>query len=251
MAFLLSGKKALVTGATGGIGSAICRLLLEQGASIVMSGTNDEKLADLKGKLQEDISDGKVIDFVRCNLSQQDEVHALAEKAADILGGVDILVNNAGITSDNLAMRMKLEDWQKVIDINLTATFILSKAVLRGMFKQKFGRIIMISSVVAHSGNPGQANYCASKGGIEAMARSLAQESASRGVTVNNIAPGFIATNMTEQLNDQQKEVILQKIPMAKMGSPNDIAAAVAFLASEESGYITGTTMHVNGGMYC
>ncbi|GJL93037.1 3-oxoacyl-[acyl-carrier-protein] reductase [Hyphococcus sp.] len=241
--FDLTGKRALVTGATGGIGEAVARALHAQGASVAISGTRAEKLEALASDLKERV-------FVTpCNLSDLDAVDALPKQASEAMGGVDIVVSNAGVTRDNLMMMMKPDAWDDVIKINLTAYFRLAKASLRGMTKQRFGRIIGVTSVVGVTGNAGQANYTASKAGMIGMSKSLAQEVASRNVTVNCIAPGFIATPMTDALNDQQKEAILGKIPAGAMGSPDDIAAAAVYLSSDEAHYVTGQTLHVNGGM--
>ena len=241
--FDLSGKRALVTGATGGIGESVARALHAQGASVAISGTRAEKHEALASDLKERVH------VTPCNLSDLDAVDALPKQAAEAMGGVDIVVSNAGVTRDNLMMMMKPDAWDDVIKINLTAYFRLAKASLRGMTKQRFGRIIGVTSVVGVTGNAGQANYTASKAGMIGMSKSLAQEVASRNVTVNCIAPGFIATPMTDALNDQQKEAILGKIPAGAMGSPDDIAAAAVYLASDEAHYVTGQTLHVNGGM--
>jgi 3-oxoacyl-[acyl-carrier protein] reductase len=240
--FSLKGKKALVTGATGGIGADIARHLHAQGAVVSISGTNEEKLNALSKEL------GNNVHKITCNLGNTEEVELLINKAIDLMEGIDILVCNAGITRDTLAMRMKNEDWDVVLNVNLKSTFILNRNVLRHMLRTG-GRIINIASVVASSGNPGQINYCASKAGMIGMSKSLAKEVASKNITVNCVAPGFIETNMTDVLNDKQKEVILQNIPAKTMGKPADIAAAVAFLASDEAKYITGQTIHVNGGL--
>ncbi len=240
----LSGKKALVTGASGGIGAAIAVALDAAGASVALSGTREEKLKEVAANLK------NAPQILTCNLSDTAEVDGLAARAQEALGGLDILVCNAGITKDNLAMRMKDEEWQNVIDINLSATFRLNRSVLRGMMKQRAGRIINISSVVATMGNAGQANYCASKAGMIGMSKALAQEVASRGITVNCIAPGFIQTPMTDALNEDQQKRITDNIPAARFGQPEDIAAAVAFLSSNEASYITGQTLHVNGGLH-
>ncbi len=238
--FNLTGKTALVTGASGGIGCAIAKALKAQGAKVAISGTNVEKLQAL----------GSDFIIIAANLSDKADVERLAKEAEEKLGGaVDILVNNAGITKDNLFIRMKDEEFESVIDVNLTSTFILTRALIRGMMKKKHGRIINITSVVGSNGNPGQANYCASKGGLTAMTKSIAQELASRNITANCIAPGFISTPMTDKLTDQQKEAINKNIPAGKMGRTEDIAAAAVYLASDESTYVTGQTIHVNGGM--
>lgn len=241
--FSLEGKTALVTGATGGIGGAIARTLHAQGATVTISGTRQEKLDELKTEL------GERVHAIACNLDDGEAVDALPKQAAEAMGGLDILVANAGITRDGLLMRMKDEDWQQVLRINLESYFRLSRAALRGMMKARHGRIIGITSVVGVMGNPGQANYCASKAGMIGFTKSLAQEVAARGVTANCVAPGFIASPMTDALNDQQREAILSKIPASDLGSGEDIAAAVAYLASDEAGYVTGQTLHVNGGM--
>ena len=238
--FQLTGKKALVTGATGGIGGAIVDAYKAAGAVVAGSGSNPDKLSVLE-------SGG--VKAIQANLSENDAPAGLVSEAEQSLEGLDILVCNAGVTRDTLAMRMKDEQWQEVIDINLTANFKLARAAFKTMMKQRSGRIIFITSVVGHSGNPGQANYCASKAGLTGMAKALAKEAASRGVTVNCIAPGFIATNMTDALTDDQKANINQNIPAGRMGTPEDIAAAALFLASEQAAYVTGETIHVNGGM--
>jgi len=242
--FDLTGKTALVTGASGGIGGAIARALHAQGASVVLSGTKVEALEKLAGEL------GARAYTAACNLSDIASVEALPKAAETAAGGaIDILVNNAGITKDNLFMRMKDEEWDQVIAVNLTAAFRLSRAVLRGMMKKRWGRIIQITSVVGATGNPGQGNYAAAKAGLVGMSKSLAAEVASRNITVNAIAPGFIQTAMTEVLTDQQKEAIAGRIPAGRMGTPSEIAGAVVYLASEEAAYVTGQTLHVNGGM--
>jgi 3-oxoacyl-[acyl-carrier protein] reductase len=241
--FSLTGKTALVTGASGGIGAAIAKALHEAGATIAISGTRVEALEKVKAEV------GERVHILPCNLSSAEDVEKLIPAAEAALGGLDILVNNAGITKDGLAMRMKDDDWQAVIDVNLTANFRLSRAAMKLMMKKRWGRIINITSIVGVTGNPGQANYVASKAGLIGMTKSLAQELASRNVTANCIAPGFIATPMTEVLNDKQKEAILGRIPAGRMGGPADIAAAVVYLASDEAGYVTGQTLHVNGGM--
>jgi 3-oxoacyl-[acyl-carrier protein] reductase len=234
---------ALVTGASGGIGSAICHALAVQGARLAVSGSNVEKLEAFRASLSGDHV------AVPCNLGDKDSVEALVPAALEKLGQIDILVNNAGVTRDNLTMRMKDEEWDDVIRINLEATFRLMRAATKPMMKARFGRIITITSVVGTTGNPGQANYAASKGGLTAMTKAIAQELASRNVTANCVAPGFIATAMTESLPDAQKEALNARIPMGRMGEGADIGAAVAYLASREAGYVTGQTIHVNGGM--
>lgn len=242
--FDLSGKRALVTGATGGIGGDIARALKAHGATVALSGTREEKLQALRDELG-----GEGIFCLPCNLSDLDAVDQLVPRAVEAMGGIDILVNNAGITRDNLAMRMKDEEWQAVLNVNLTAAFRLAKSSLRPMMKNRFGRIISITSVVGATGNPGQTNYAAAKAGLVGMSKSLAQEVASRNITVNCVAPGFIATPMTDVLPDAQKEALLGAIPAGKLGSGDDVAAATLFLASDEAGYVTGQTLHVNGGM--
>jgi 3-oxoacyl-[acyl-carrier protein] reductase len=239
----LNDKSALVTGASGGIGSAIARKLHAAGAKVALSGTRQEPLERLAEEL------GERAYILPCNLSDMAAVEVLPKQAIETLGSLDILVNNAGITRDNLFMRMSDEEWQSVIDVNLTATMKLCKGVLRGMMKSRWGRIINISSIVGATGNPGQGNYAASKAGMVGMSKSLAYEVASRGITVNVVAPGFIATAMTDKLADDRKEAILAQIPAGRMGAAEDIASAVAFLASDGSGYVTGSTLHVNGGM--
>ena len=239
----LNNKSALVTGASGGIGSAIARKLHAAGAKVALSGTRQEPLERLAEEL------GERAYILPCNLSDMAAVEVLPKQAIETLGSLDILVNNAGITRDNLFMRMSDEEWQSVIDVNLTATMKLCKGALRGMMKSRWGRIINISSIVGATGNPGQGNYAASKAGMVGMSKSLAYEVASRGITVNVVAPGFIATAMTDKLADDRKEAILAQIPAGRMGAAEDIASAVAFLASDGSGYVTGSTLHVNGGM--
>ena len=241
--FDLTGKTALVTGATGGIGAAIARALHRQGATVAISGTRAEVLEALKAEL------GERAHVLASNLSNPQEVEKLVPAAEAAMGSLDILINNAGITRDGLAMRMKDEDWAQVIDVNLTAGFRLARAAMRGMMKRRFGRIIGITSVVGVTGNAGQANYAASKAGMIGMTKALAQELASRNVTVNCIAPGFIATPMTDALNDKQKEAIIAKVPAGRLGTSDDVAAAALYLASAEAAYITGQTLHVNGGM--
>ncbi len=241
--FTLTGKTALVTGATGGIGGAIATALHSQGATVGISGRNEAKLNELAAQL------GERVHIFAADLSSSEAVDALVKSAEEKLGQIDILVNNAGLTKDGLSMRMKDEDWQQVIDVNMTATFKLARACQRGMMKRRWGRIINIASVVGVTGNPGQCNYVASKAGMIGWSKAMAAEIASRNITVNCVAPGFIATAMTDALNDDQKSAINATIPMQRMGSSEDIAAAVAYLASEEAGYVTGATIHVNGGM--
>ena len=241
--FDLTGKSALVTGASGGIGAEIARALHAAGATVGLSGTRVEPLEALAAEL------GSRAHVLPCNLSNAEEVEGLVKRAAEAMGTVDILVNNAGITRDGLAMRMSDDDWQSVIDVNLTAAFRLCRAAVRGMMKARWGRIVNISSVVGRAGNAGQANYAASKGGLVALSKSLAEEVASRGITVNCVAPGFIETAMTEKLNDAQRGTILASVPAGRMGTPQEIAAAVLYLASQEAAYVTGATLHVNGGM--
>ena len=241
--FDLTGKTALITGASGGIGADIARTLHGAGATVGLSGTRVDPLEALAGEL------GDRAHVLPCNLSDMAAVEALPKKATAAMGSVDILVNNAGITRDNLFMRMSDDEWQSVIDVNLTATFKLCKGVMRGMMKARWGRIVNISSIVGATGNPGQANYAASKAGLVGMSKSLAYEVASRGITVNAIAPGFIATAMTDKLSDDQKAGIMAQIPAGRMGEAHEIASAVLYLASVESAYVTGTTLHVNGGM--
>ena len=241
--FDLTGKNALVTGATGGLGNAIARKLHAQGATVALSGTRENVLQDLANEL------GERAHVLPCNLSDAAAVDALPKQAAEAMGSLDILVANAGITKDQLLMRMKDEDWDQVIKINLESYFRLSRAALRGMMKARWGRIIGITSVVGVMGNPGQANYCASKAGMIGFSKSLAQEVAARGVTVNCVAPGFIASPMTDVLNEDQRAAILSKIPAGDLGSGDDIAGAVVYLASQEAQYVTGQTLHVNGGM--
>jgi 3-oxoacyl-[acyl-carrier protein] reductase len=242
--FDLSGMTALVTGASGGLGSAIAKALGAQGARLAVSGSNVDKLENFRSGLGGDHV------ALPCNLSDGEAVDALVPQAVEALGGrLDILVNNAGITRDNLLMRMKDEEFEEVIRVNLEAAFRLMRAAARPMMKARFGRIISVASVVGITGNPGQANYVASKAGLIGMTKAVAQELASRNITVNAVAPGFMASAMTDALNDQQREAILSRIPMGAMGSGDDIGAAVVFLASKEAGYVTGQTLHVNGGM--
>ncbi len=241
--FSLAGKTALVTGASGGIGGAIARTLAAQGARVAVSGTRREALDALVAELGE----GAVA--LPCNLSDPASVEALIPAAEAALGQLDILVNNAGVTRDNLFLRMKDEEWDQVIAVNLTASFRLMRAAVKGMMRRRSGRIVSIGSVVGTTGNPGQGNYAASKAGLIGMSKALAAEVASRGVTVNVVSPGFIESPMTDALNDKQKEAILTTVPMNRLGTGNEIAAAVAFLASAEAAYLTGQTLHVNGGM--
>jgi len=241
--FELDDKTALITGASGGIGGAIARALHGAGATVALSGTRVEPLE----ALAEDL--GARAHVLPCDLSDPDAVDALPKQATEAMGGLDILVNNAGITRDQIFMRMSDEEWQSVIDVNLTAAMRLCRGVMRPMMKARWGRIINISSIVGATGNPGQVNYAAAKAGLVGMTKSIAYEVASRGITANAVAPGFIATAMTEKLNDEQKEKINRQIPAARMGTPEEIAAAVLYLASPEAGYVTGSTLHVNGGM--
>ena len=241
--FDLSGKNALITGASGGIGAAIATALHRAGAAVALSGTRVAPLEALAAEL------GSRAYVLPCNLADAEAVTALPKQAAEAMGSVDILVNNAGITKDNLFMRMSDEEWSSVLEVNLTSTMRLCKGVVRGMMKARWGRIINISSIVGTTGNPGQANYAASKAGMVGMSKSIAYEVASRGITVNCVAPGFIATAMTDKLTDEQKAAILGQIPAGRMGEAAEIAAAVLYLASVEAGYVTGATLHVNGGM--
>ncbi|MEZ5767858.1 MAG: 3-oxoacyl-[acyl-carrier-protein] reductase [Paracoccaceae bacterium] len=241
--FDLTGKSALVTGASGGIGGAIARALHGAGATVALSGTRQEPLDALAAEL------GDRAHVLPCNLSDPAAVDALPKQAIEAMGSVDILVNNAGITRDQVFMRMSDDDWQSVLDVNLTATMRLCRGVMRPMMKARWGRIVNISSIVGATGNPGQANYAASKAGMVGMTKSIAYEVASRGITANCIAPGFIATAMTDKLTDEQKAKIDAQIPAARMGTPEEIAAAALYLASPEAAYVTGTTLHVNGGM--
>ncbi|NVO55638.1 3-oxoacyl-[acyl-carrier-protein] reductase [Rhodobacteraceae bacterium B1Z28] len=241
--FDLTGKNALVTGASGGIGGDIARALHGAGATVGLSGTRVEPLQALADEL------GERAHVLPCNLSDPEAVTALPKQAIEAMGSVDVLVNNAGITRDNLFMRMSDDEWQSVIDINMTATMKLCRGVIRGMMKSRWGRIVNISSVVGAIGNPGQANYAASKAGMVGFSKALAHEVATRGITVNAVAPGFITTAMTEKLTDDQKAGLLQQVPAGRMGEPTEIAAAVLYLASPEAAYVTGSTLHVNGGM--
>ena len=241
--FDLGERRALVTGASGGIGGAVARALHRAGAAVALSGTRRGPLDELAAAL------GDRAHVLVCDLSDREAVEALPGRAADAMGGVDVLVNNAGITRDGLLLRMSDEDWAEVLDVNLTAAMRLSRGVLRGMMRARWGRIVNVTSVVGATGNPGQGNYAAAKAGLVAMGKSLALEVASRGVTVNAVAPGFIDTAMTDALNDEQRGAILGRIPAGRMGAPEDVAAAVLFLASPEAAYVTGATLHVNGGM--
>ena len=240
----LKDKNIIVTGASGGIGNSIIKKLYDNGANILASGTRVEKLEELKSKF----SNIKILKF---DISQEDKIEEFIENSTNELGGqLHCLVNNAGITKDNLTIRMSLDEWKKVIDLNLTSTFMLSKFAIKKMLKNKFGKIINITSVVGHTGNLGQANYTASKAGIIAMSKTLALEYAKKNININCISPGFIKTAMTEKIDDKYKEIIISKIPSARLGEPEDIANAVLFLASNQSDYINGETLHVNGGMY-
>jgi 3-oxoacyl-[acyl-carrier protein] reductase len=241
--FDLTGKTALITGASGGIGADIARVLHKQGAIVTLSGTRREALDALATEL------GSNVHVITASLNDRASIEALVPGAESAMGGLDILVNNAGITRDNLFMRMKDAEWDDVVAVNLTSIFLLSRAVLRGMMKRRYGRIINMTSVVGITGNPGQGNYCAAKAGIIGMSKSLAQEVASRNITVNCIAPGFIATPMTDELNDKQREIVLAKVPAGRLGTTQEIASSVLYLASSEAAYVTGQTIHVNGGM--
>ena len=241
--FDLTGKNALVTGASGGIGGAIAKSLYDAGATVALSGTRVAPLEELAASL------GERAHVLPCNLSDGEAVTALPKQAIEAMGSVDVLVNNAGITRDNLFMRMSDDEWSSVLEVNLTSTMRLCKGVMRGMMKARWGRIVNISSIVGATGNPGQANYAASKAGMVGMSKSIAYEVASRGITVNCVAPGFITTAMTEKLTDDQKAAILTQVPAGRMGEAAEIAAAVLYLSSPEAAYITGTTLHVNGGM--
>jgi 3-oxoacyl-[acyl-carrier protein] reductase len=245
--FSLEGMTALVTGASGGIGSSIARALARQGARLALSGSNSSKLRSFREELNEEFGHDHV--EITCDLSNTTQVEELIPAAIDTFGQLDILVNNAGVTRDNLAMRMKDEEWEQVIKVNLEASFRLMRAAMKPMMKARHGRIISITSVVGVTGNPGQANYVASKAGLIGMSKAFAQEVASRGITVNCVAPGFMTSAMTDALSEQQKAAILSKIPTGAMGTGDDIGAAVLYLASREAGYVTGQTLHVNGGM--
>ena len=241
--FDLSGKAALITGASGGIGGAIARALHAQGAAVTLSGTRADALEQLRGML------GERAHVVAARMDDPADIERLARDAEAAMGKIDILVNNAGITRDNISMRMKDEEWESVLQVNLTGAFRLTRAAMRGMMKRRSGRVINITSVVGVTGNPGQANYAAAKAGLIGMSKSLAQELASRGITVNCLAPGFIATPMTDALTDEQKKAILVRVPAGRLGTAAEIAAAAVFLASDEAAYVTGQTVHINGGM--
>ena len=241
--FSLEKKNALVTGASGDIGRSIAIALHDAGAKVIISGTRLEPLEALKSEL------GERAHIILCDLSDKDEVRLMLSKTIETLGSIDILINNAGITQDNLFMRMSDDEWNNVINVNLSSTMQLCRGVLRGMMKSRWGRIVNISSVVGVTGNPGQANYAASKAGVIGMSKSLAYEVASRGITVNCVAPGFISSAMTDKLNDKQKDSIISSIPSKRMGDSKDVAAAVSYLTSNEASYVTGQTLHVNGGL--
>ena len=242
--FDLQGKKALITGASGGIGKEIAKVLIEHNAEVCISGRNHEELNALKKSL------GKKCHIVTCDLSKKDEIIELIKKADEFMGYIDILVNNAGITKDNIFLRMSENEWEDVLNVNLNSTFNILKLITKGMVKRKYGRIINISSVVGVTGGAGQVNYSASKAGLIGLTKSLSQEIATRNITVNCIAPGFIETPMTEKLDDKRKDAILNSIPMNRIGKPKDLSSAIIFLASQESSYITGQTLHINGGLY-
>ena len=242
--FDLEGKKALITGASGGIGKEIAKVLIEHNAEVCVSGRNHEELNALKKSL------GKKCHVVTCDLSKKDEIIELIKKADEFMGYIDILVNNAGITKDNIFLRMSENEWEDVLNVNLNSTFNILKLITKGMVKRKYGRIINISSVVGVTGGAGQVNYSASKAGLIGLTKSLSQEIATRNITVNCIAPGFIETPMTEKLDNKRKDAILNSIPMSRIGKPKDLSSAIIFLASKESSYITGQTLHINGGLY-
>jgi 3-oxoacyl-[acyl-carrier protein] reductase len=246
--FSLNGFNALVTGASGGIGGAVAKALATQGSNLVISGTRQEALENLSKQLHE-INSKIIVKIITCNLKEKSSVENLFLNAENELGSIDILVNNAGITKDNLFMRMKDEEWNDVVDVNLNSVFILTRIAVKSMMKKRYGRIINISSVVGFSGNPGQANYCATKAGIVGMSKAVAREVAIRGITVNCVAPGFIESDMTQNLSDSVKEKIFSNIPTQRMGLPEEVASCVAFLASKEASYVTGSTIHVNGGL--
>jgi len=241
--FQLSGRTALITGASGGIGSAIAKNLSQQGAHVILHGTRAGRLEELASEI------GTNVSVVTANLTDREAVGSLVSEAAKATGAIDILVNNAGITRDNLFMRMKDEEWDDVLEVNLTSSMLLCRSAIRAMMKARWGRIISISSIVGVTGNPGQTNYAASKAGMIGFSKSLAAEVASRGITVNVVAPGFIETPMTDELTDEQKQKLLGNVPAGRLGSSEEVAAAVSFLASEEAAYMTGATLHVNGGM--
>ncbi|MED5484351.1 MAG: 3-oxoacyl-[acyl-carrier-protein] reductase [Pseudomonadota bacterium] len=242
--FSLKDKKALITGASGGIGKELARVLVEYDAEVCISGRNVEELNELKESL------GDKCHIVPCDLNNKDEISELVSKSEETLGQIDILVNNAGITKDNIFLRMSEKEWEDVLNINLNSTFSILKSITKGMIKRKYGRIINISSVVGATGGAGQVNYAASKAGLVGLTKSLSQELATRNITVNCIAPGFIETPMTEKLDDNRKDIIIKSIPANRIGTPKDLSSAVIFLASQESSYITGQTIHINGGLY-
>ena len=242
--FDLEGKKALITGASGGIGKEIAKVLIDHNAEVCISGRNHEELNALKKSL------GEKCYVVACDLSKKDEISELIKKTDEFMGYIDILINNAGITKDNIFLRMSEKEWEDVLNINLNSTFNILKLITKGMVKRKYGRIINISSVVGVTGGAGQVNYSASKAGLIGLTKSLSQEIATRNITVNCIAPGFIETPMTEKLDDKRKDAILNSIPMNRIGTPKDLSSAIIFLASQESSYITGQTLHINGGLY-
>ena len=242
--FDLEGKKALITGASGGIGKEIAKVLIEHNAEVCISGRNLDELNALKELL------GEKCHVVTCDLSKKDEIIELIKKADKVLGHIDILINNAGITKDNIFLRMSENEWEDVLNVNLNSTFSILKLITKGMIKRRYGRIINISSVVGVTGGAGQVNYSASKAGLIGLTKSLSQEVATRNITVNCIAPGFIETPMTEQLDDKRKDAILNSVPMNRIGTPEDLSSAIIFLASQESSYITGQTIHINGGLY-
>ena len=241
--FDLTGKVALITGASGGIGISIAKKMKLSGAKLILSGTKKEILTKLEAELGEDVRS------IVTDLSNKDDIKSLAKEAEQFFGAIDILVNNAGITADGLLLRMKDDDWDRVIDINLSASMRLTRQVIRGMIKRKYGRIIFISSIVAHTGNAGQSNYAASKSALVGLTKSIAAEVASRGITCNLIAPGFISTPMTDKLSEDQKNNIIKNIPVDRLGDPNDISTGCLYLSSEEASFVTGTTLHINGGM--
>ncbi len=241
--FDLTGKVALITGATGGIGMSIAKKMKASGAKLILSGTKKEVLAKLESELGDDVKS------IVTDLGKKDDIIFLAKESEQLFGAIDILVNNAGITADGLLLRMKDEDWDRVIDINLSASMRLTRQVIRGMLKRKYGRIIFISSIVGHTGNPGQSNYAASKSALVGLTKSIAAEVASRGITCNLVAPGFISTPMTDKLSEDQKNNIIKNIPVDRLGDPNDISSGCLYLSSEEASFVTGTTLHINGGM--